>query len=65
MSWAFGPLLPGSADLQSVVATAGYIKVWNGSQWVYKPVKVWDGSQWIIKPVKFYNGATWQTTSGL
>ena len=65
MSFIYSPLLPGAAENQSAVTTAGYIKVWNGSLWVYKPVKVWNGSQWVIKPVKFYNGASWQTTSGL
>lgn len=39
--------------------TSGYIKVWDGSGWVLKPVKVWNGSGWVIKPVKFWDGAAW------
>lgn len=67
MSWAFSPLLPGSAQLQSgAAAFPGYVKVWMGSAWVYKPVKVWDGSQWVIEPAKWYNTGTssWTTTTG-
>lgn len=69
MSWSFTPLLPASAQLLSGGApppsNAGYIKVWNGSTWEYKPMKVWNGSAWEIKPVKYYNGASWVITSGL
>lgn len=39
--------------------TTGYIKVWNGSAWVLKPMKVWTGSAWVQKPVKFWNGSAW------
>lgn len=42
----------------------GYIKVWNGSAWVVKPVKVWNGAAWVIKPAKFWNGSAWITTTG-
>lgn len=64
MSWAYSPLLPAAAELQSAVP--GYVKIYMGTQWVYKPVKVWDGSQWVIKPAKWYNTAnsTWVTTRG-
>ena len=46
---------------------AGYVKIWMGTQWVYKPVKVWNGSQWVIKPAKWYDPSTasWKTTNGL
>jgi hypothetical protein len=44
-------------------ATDGYVKVWNGSAWVAKPLKVWDGSAWNIKPVKHWNGS-WQLSNG-
>lgn len=63
MSWAFQPLTPAAAALLQAAGTTGYIKVWDGTQWVKKPVKVWDGSQWVVKPLKFWNGATWQTTA--
>lgn len=69
MSWLYQPLIAAAADLLSggepPVGSAGYIKVWTGSQWAIKPVKEWNGSQWTIKPIKFYNGASWITTSGL
>lgn len=69
MSWAFQPLLPASVVIQADTgggpSYVGYIKVWDGSQWNYKPVKTWNGSTWEIKPIKFYNGASWTTTSGL
>jgi hypothetical protein len=61
-TWTYQPLTPAAAQLQSAAVTTGQIKVWNGSQWVAKPMKVWDGSQWVTKPVKYYNGATWVTT---
>ena len=60
-TWVYQPLLPATAEIQSAVTT-GQIKVWDGSQWVAKPVKVWTGATWEIKPVKFYDGATWVTT---
>jgi hypothetical protein len=44
-------------------ANDGYVKVWNGSAWVIKPVKVWTGAAWVIKPAKFWNGSAWITTS--
>lgn len=69
MSWAFSPLLPASAELQSAPpAFPGYVKIYMGAGpgWVYKPVKVWMGSSWEIKPAKWYNTAntTWVITSG-
>jgi hypothetical protein len=65
MSWVFQPLLPAAAELESGGSgdpTAGYVKVWNGTAWVKKPVKVWNGTSWVIKPAKFWNGSTWMTT---
>ena len=41
----------------------GYIKVWNGSSWVPKPIKVWNGASWQIFPLKYWNGSSWITTS--
>lgn len=70
MSWFFQPLLPASADLLATPATfPGYVKVYMGASegWVYKPAKVWNGSQWVIKPVKWYDTGTtsWKTTNGV
>lgn len=42
--------------------TAGKIKVWNGSAWVYGTMKVWNGSAWVTGTVKVYNGSTWTTS---
>jgi hypothetical protein len=61
-NWVYQPLLPAAADLQAAGGNTGQIKVWDGSQWVAKPMKVWNGSTWEIKPVKYYNGTTWVTT---
>ncbi|NTW61553.1 polysaccharide deacetylase family protein [Candidatus Saccharibacteria bacterium] len=51
-----------SAYSFSVISSSG-IKVWNGSDWVIKPVKVWNGSDWVIKPVKVWNGTSWEIKS--
>jgi len=37
----------------------GYIKVWNGTDWVLKPIKIWNGTSWIAKTAKFWNGSSW------
>jgi hypothetical protein len=42
--------------------TAGKLKVWNGSAWVYGPVKVWNGTAWVTGTVKVWNGTTWSTS---
>lgn len=60
MAWLYQPLLPASAEIQAAGAT-GYIKYWNGSSWVLKPVKYWNGSSWVIKPLKYWNGSSWVT----
>ena len=38
---------------------AGYVKTWDGSAWVGKPVKAWNGSAWVTKPLKRWNGSSW------
>jgi hypothetical protein len=53
----------GQLPLEAVTSLIGYIKVWNGSAWVPKPVKYWTGAAWITKPLKFWNGSTWITTA--
>ena len=40
-------------------STAGYIKVWTGSSWEYKPKKVYAGGAWTTKPTKVYSGGSW------
>jgi hypothetical protein len=37
----------------------GRLNVWDGSQWVEKPMKAWSGSAWVEKPVKVWNGSSW------
>jgi hypothetical protein len=44
--------------------TDGYMKYWNGSSWVAKPVKHWNGSSWVQKPVKHWNGSSWVLSNG-
>ena len=67
MTWAFQPLLPGAAELQSATpppaGTDGYVKYWTGTVWSIKPVKYWTGTQWVIKPVKHWTGTVWQITT--
>lgn len=41
----------------------GNIKVFDGSDFVAKPVKVYDGADWVEKPVKVYDGADWVPTN--
>jgi hypothetical protein len=42
--------------------TAGKLKVWNGSAWVYGPAKVWTGTAWVDGVTKIWNGTTWVTS---
>jgi hypothetical protein len=54
-----------SASFSGTVAaapTAGKIKVWNGTAWVYGPVKVWNGTTWVAGPVKVWTGTVWVTS---
>ena len=41
------------------------IMVWNGSDWVLKPVKFWDGSAWKYKKFCFWTGTEWKTSADL
>lgn len=34
--------------------------VWNGIEWVEKPVKYWTGTVWIEKPMKVWTGSSWE-----
>lgn len=42
--------------------TAGKLKVYNGSSWVYGPVKVYNGTAWVDGSVKVWNGTAWVTS---
>jgi len=42
-----------------IVSIPGYIRVWLGASWQFKPVKYWTGSAWVQKPIKFWNGTSW------
>lgn len=42
--------------------TAGKLKVWTGTVWVYAPAKVWDGTGWVAGSVKVWNGTAWVTS---
>ena len=44
------------------VDTTGYVKYWDGSAWILKPVKYWNGSAWIQKPLRYWNGSFWLLT---
>lgn len=47
------------SSIRSFTVVGGY-KIWDGSQWTYKPIKVWDGSTWqSTKPLKVWNGSQW------
>ena len=62
--WTFTNPVAEAAILQADKTFYGYIKVWNGSAWVYKPVKYWDGSNWVTKPLKWWDGYTWVPSGG-
>lgn len=42
--------------------TTGYVKHWNGTDWVLKPTKYWNGTAWVKKPVRHWNGSVWLLT---
>lgn len=41
----------------AAVSASGRPKIYDGSDFVAKPLKVWDGSAWNEKPVKVYDGS--------
>ena len=44
-----------------IFTRGGFIKVWNGSAWVSKPLKVWNGTAWVSKSLKVWTGTIWRT----
>jgi hypothetical protein len=36
------------------------MKVYDGTNFKYKPTKVYDGVSWVEKQVMFYKDGTWQ-----
>jgi hypothetical protein len=63
MAWLYQPLLPAATDLLSTPSTDGFVKYYDGSQWLLKPFKIYDGSTWVTKPVKFWDGSQWVPTT--
>jgi len=43
-----------------VIITPGGLKVWNGTQFVIKPLKVFNGTSWVEKPLKRFDGNNWR-----
>lgn len=46
-------------DYDFVALTLGWVKKWDGSNWVIIPPKKWDGSSWVNCSIKRWNGANW------
>jgi hypothetical protein len=52
---------PPAPDLLEFELSAITVKVWDGSNWVEKPVKVWDGSEWIAPAsIEYFDGSNFQ-----
>ena len=45
----------------TIVPPLSRIKYWTGTEWKTGTLKVWDGSNWVVKPVKFWTGTEWKT----
>ena len=59
---SYGSVSQAFSGSVAAAPTAGKLKVWNGSVWVYGPVKVWNGSAWVTGVVKVWNGTGWTTS---
>jgi hypothetical protein len=55
----------GVIDLSQLndVSVTGQMKVYDGADWVAKPVKVWTGADWETKPLKRWSGTDWEETT--
>lgn len=59
---SYGAVTAAFSGTVAAAPTAGKLKVWNGSAWVYGPAKVWNGSTWAQGTVKVWNGTGWVTS---
>lgn len=46
----------------STAIATGLMTVWDGSDWVAKPVRVWTGTEWATKPIRVWTGTEWRAT---
>lgn len=50
--WAAALIMPGEYFDQATPSTPSVVRVWDGAQWLEKPVKSWTGSEWSVRQVK-------------
>ncbi len=41
------------------LAVISGLRVWDGFDWILRPVKVWDGTEWVQRPVRYWDGTEW------
>ena len=58
----YGSVSQAFSGTVAAAPTAGKLKVWTGTTWVYAPAKVWDGTGWVAGTLKVWNGTTWVTS---
>lgn len=44
----------------TISGVGGRFKVWDGNDWVERPLWVWTGSEWIEKPLKVFTADGWK-----
>jgi hypothetical protein len=59
---SYGSVAQAFSGTVAASPTAGKLKVWTGTTWVYAPAKVWNGTSWVTGTVKVWNGTTWVTS---
>lgn len=59
---SYGSVSQAFSGTVGAAPTAGTLKVWTGTTWVYAPAKVWNGTTWVAGTVKVWNGTTWVTS---
>lgn len=59
---SYGTIYQSFSGTVAAAPTAGKIRTWNGTAWVYGPVKVWNGTSWVTGTVKVWNGTAWVTS---
>lgn len=60
---SYGSIGQAFSGTVAAAPTAGKIRTWNGTAWVYGPVKVWNGTTWATGTVKVWNGTAWVTSA--